>query len=151
MWESGDRTALAVVDKDGRFGIGIASPVRQLHIRGSNAVARLDLNVDSASFIFVRTSTDFSQVWKTFTFGVKATGVDTGSFFIGDMHTNASGSSDNRLLIDTSGNVGIGTTTLREVGACKGTTREIVGSNPTPSFDLSKPSGNFLRELFYPI
>jgi len=75
----------------------------------------LDRDVDSASFIFTRTAAgNFNTVWKSFTFGVKATGVDSGSFFIGDMHTNVGGTSDNRILIDTTGNVGIGTTTPSE-------------------------------------
>ena len=48
------------------------------------------------------------MVWKTFYVGVNASGSNDGQFFIGDIGTNTAGASTRRLLIDTNGNVGIG-------------------------------------------
>jgi hypothetical protein len=68
--------------------------------------------VDSSSFLLVRTSPDFSSVWKTFYLGVDASNVNSGRFFIGDYGTNVGGTSNvKRLVIDNSGKVGIGTET----------------------------------------
>lgn len=70
------------------------------------------MDVDSASFIFVRTSVgDFSTVWKTFYVGVDASGVNNGSFFMGDVGTNVTGPLVLRLFIDNTDKVGVGTRT----------------------------------------
>lgn len=92
----------------GAIGIGINTPARQIHVQGSNAVLRMDRDVDSTSFIMVRTALgDFSTVWKTFQFGVSAYGVNGGSFFIQDNNTAVSGAGVNRFTINNSGNIGL--------------------------------------------
>jgi len=69
QWRNSAGTALSAINKDGWMGIGMASPVRQLHIQGNQAVSRMDRDVDSAAFIFVRTAPgDFNTVWKSFMF-----------------------------------------------------------------------------------
>jgi len=103
--ESG--TPLSVVNKNGWMGVGTGSPARSIHLKGDQACFRMDRNVNSSAFILVRTSPDFSAVWKTFYVGVDASGVNNGEFFIGDVGTNVSGASTKRLWIDNSGGVHI--------------------------------------------
>jgi len=115
-WQNSAVTALSVIDKDGWMGIGASYPARQLHIRGNQAVSRMDRDVDSAAFIFVRTAPgDFGTVWKSFMFGADASGVNNGRFVIGDLGTAVSGVSTKRLVIDNTGRVGIGTETPAEL------------------------------------
>jgi hypothetical protein len=92
-------------------GIGLNNPARQLHVRGENAVFRLDRWVNSPGFIISRLQHGIAAPLKTFHVGVKAWGVDAGRFFIEDLHTAEGGDGDVRLAIDEIGNVGIGTTT----------------------------------------
>jgi len=109
-------TVLTAVSKDGWMGIGNSSPARQLHIQGNQAVSRMDRDVDSAAFIFVRTAPgNFGTVWKSFMFGADAYGVNNGRFVIGDLGTAVSGISTKRLVIDNTGRVGIGTETPTEL------------------------------------
>ena len=106
---------VAVINKDGWMGIGNSSPARQLHVQGNQAVSRMDRDVDSAAFIFVRTAPgDFGTVWKSFMFGADASGVNNGRFVIGDLGTAVGGVSTKRLVIDNTGRVGIGTETPTE-------------------------------------
>jgi len=114
-WHNSAGTPLSVINKDGSMGIGTSSPARQLHIRGNQAVSRMDRDVDSAAFIFVRTAPgNFNKVWKSFMFGADASGVNDGRFVIGDLGTATSGVSTKRLVIDNTGRVGIGTETPTE-------------------------------------
>jgi hypothetical protein len=103
-------------------GIGINNPARQLHVRGENAIFRLDRWVNSPGFIISRLQHGIAAPLKTFHVGVKAWGVDAGRFFIEDLHTAEGGDGDVRLAIDEDGDVGIGTTTpgykLDVVGDC---------------------------------
>jgi hypothetical protein len=52
-------------------------------------------------------SGDFSVPWKGFIFGVNATDVDEGTFFISDFHQSTTGSNDKRFIIDTDGIINI--------------------------------------------
>jgi len=109
-WQNSAGTPLSVVDANGKLGVGIAAPARQVHLQGNNAVFRMDRDANSSAFILVRTAPgDFSTIWKTFYVGVDASGVNNGSFFIGDVGTAVSGPSIKRLFIDNTGRVGIGT------------------------------------------
>jgi hypothetical protein len=90
-------------------GIGLNNPARQLHVRGENAIFRLDRWVNSPGFIISRMQYGIAAPLKTFHVGVKAWGVDEGRFFIEDLHTAEGGDGDVRLAIDEDGNVGIGT------------------------------------------
>ena len=131
-WQNSAGTPLSVVDAAGKLGVGIAAPVRQVHLQGNNAVFRMDRDVNSSAFILVRTASgDFATVWKTFYVGVDASGVNDGSFFIGDVGTAVSGPSTKRLFIDNSGRVGIGTEApsekLHVVGKVRATQGFITG------------------------
>jgi len=131
-WQNSAGTPLSVVDAAGKLGVGIAAPARQVHLQGNNAVFRMDRDVNSSAFILVRTAPgDFNTVWKTFYVGVDASGVNNGSFFIGDVGTAVSGPSTKRLLIDNAGNVGVGTETpsekLHVVGKVRATQGFITG------------------------
>jgi len=110
-----------------RLGIGTASPARAIHLVGSNACFRMDRNANSSAFILVRTDpTSFTTIWKTFYVGVDASGVNNGSFFIGDVGTAVGGPSAKRLLIDNAGNVGIGTTNPQALFHVAGTSPNII-------------------------
>ena len=116
-WQNDAGTPLSVINKDGWMGLGAnLSPARQLHIQGNQAVSRMDRDVDSAAFIFVRTAPgNFGTVWKSFMFGADASGVNNGRFVIGDLGTAVSGVSVKRLVIDNTGRVGIGTESPTEL------------------------------------
>ena len=80
--------------RTGNFGIGTSTPARAVHLQGHNANFRMDRDIDTAAFILVRTAAgNFNSVWKTFYVGVNASGVNNGSFFIGDNGTNVAGTS----------------------------------------------------------
>ena len=87
----------------GYLGVGIASPQRAVHIRGSNAVFRMDRSANTAAFMLVRTDAA-GGVLKCFVVGVNAYGADDGTFVINDLGTTTGGSGSNRLTIDTEGN-----------------------------------------------
>lgn len=95
------------ISDTGSIGLGIDNPVRQLHLQGSDAVFRMDRNVDTASFLLVRTSrTDFNTVWKTFVVGTNASGVDNGEFVISDYGTAVrGGGAIRRMTIKNNGDV----------------------------------------------
>ena len=103
-----DRVTL---DTSGNVGIGTTTPARAVHLQGHNANFRMDRDIDTSAFILVRTAAgNFNTIWKTFYVGVNASGVNNGSFFIGDNGTNVAGTSTTRLIIDNTGRVGLGRT-----------------------------------------
>jgi hypothetical protein len=75
---------------NGNVGLGIDSPERQLHLRGSNATFRMDRSADTAAFILVRTNTAGTPL-KTFVVGANAAGPNNGEFIINDLGTAVSG------------------------------------------------------------
>ena len=86
-----------IIDANGKLGIGIASPSQELHVKGSGTVAAFE-GTGGSSFIGIKDSDDSTQAF---------IGVDGGK-----MKFQTSGSSySDKLVIDTSGNVGIGTGT----------------------------------------
>lgn len=102
--------AQAITDTGTRVGIGTSSPERSLHVRGD--CIRLDRNVPNPGIQIMRFSSDWSTLYKHFTLGVSAAGVENGVFYISDVHQATGGTSgDWRLVIDNTGNVGIGTST----------------------------------------
>jgi len=149
-WQNSAGSPLSVIDANGKLGIGIAAPARQVHLQGNNAVFRMDRDLNSSAFILVRTAAgDFNTIWKTFYVGVDASGVNDGSFFIGDVGTAVSGPSTKRLLIDNAGNVGVGTET-------PGYKLDVAGAVHASSFPTSSdirfkdevaPLGNVLERL----
>ena len=107
--EPGPTVAALAFDVAGNFtvggylGIGVASPQRAVHIRGSNAVFRMDRSSNTAAFMLVRTDAG-GGVLKCFVVGVNANGANDGSFVINDLGTSTGGSGSNRLTIDSAGN-----------------------------------------------
>jgi hypothetical protein len=88
---------------DGSLGVG-TTPVRQLHMAGSNAVFRMDRSVDTAAFMLVRTDVS-SNPMKTFVVGTNASGANTGEFVINDLGTAVSGPGTRRMTITNNGAV----------------------------------------------
>jgi hypothetical protein len=88
---------------DGSLGVG-TTPVRQLHVAGSNAVFRMDRSVDTASFMLVRTDAGGNPM-KTFVVGTNATGVNQGEFVINDLGTQVAGPGNRRMTITNNGAV----------------------------------------------
>jgi hypothetical protein len=88
----------------GAVGIGIESPARQLHLRGSNATFRMDRNADTAAFLLVRTDNDYNPL-KTFSVGTNAAGTNNGEFIINDLGANVGGGGSRRMTIMNNGDV----------------------------------------------
>lgn len=94
----------------GMFGAGIEKPERALHLRGSNAVFRLDRNQDAAAFLMVRTGTA-GNPQKGFMVGTEASGANQGRFIFRDTGTSvADGAGANRLTIENDGRVNVSKT-----------------------------------------
>ena len=91
----------------GYVGVGLGSPERAVHIRGSNAVFRMDRSADTAAFMIVRTD-DSNNVLKSYVVGVNASGANNGTFVINDLGTATSGSGTNRLTIANTGTATFG-------------------------------------------
>jgi hypothetical protein len=86
----------------GSLGIGTTTPERAVHIRGSNAVFRMDRSVNTAAFMLVRTNAAGTPL-KTFVVGVDASGASNGEFVINDLGTALSGAGTRRLTINNTG------------------------------------------------
>jgi len=85
-------------------GIGTATPARQLHLAGSNAVFRMDRTADTAAFMLVRTDGS-GNPQKTFVVGANSSGSGVGTFVINDLGTAVSGGGTNRMTINNDGSV----------------------------------------------
>ena len=88
---------------NGSLGIG-TTPARQLHLRGPNAVFRMDRSADTAAFMLVRTDVSGNPL-KTFVVGTNASGVNTGEFIINDLGTAVGGAGTRRMTITNNGAV----------------------------------------------
>ncbi len=86
-------------------GIGTPAPARQLHIKGANAVFRMDRSTDTAAFMLVRTNTAGTAVLKTFVVGTNAGGSNDGEFVINDLGNAVGGPGSRRMTIDNYGDV----------------------------------------------
>ena len=96
-----------------KLGIGTRHPNRPLHIKGNNAMLRIDrLHSSGLGGGIALTSvppSDGGVVNKSFLIQVHANGPDDGNLKIYDWHQNVSGGGSNvRMMIDNSGNLGIG-------------------------------------------
>ncbi|MEO1653394.1 MAG: hypothetical protein AAFU64_07610, partial [Bacteroidota bacterium] len=93
---------------NGSLGVGIQNPERPIHLRATNAIFRIDRDRDDPGFAIVRYDNGFQNVWKSFYFYTRATGVNQGKFVIADWETNVAGPSLPRFVIDNQGDIGIG-------------------------------------------
>jgi hypothetical protein len=88
----------------GFLGIGTDTPERAVHIKGNNAVFRMDRSTNSAAFMMVRTD-ESGQILKNFVLGVDAYGPNDGRFVINDLGQAVGGGGIRRMTIDNTGNV----------------------------------------------
>ncbi len=96
----GQTVKALTVDKNGNVGIGTTSPKTELHVRGSAEKTEVRVQNTSKNGIAEhRFQNDARQ------YSIKVAGNIADKFIIRDITAN-----ENRLVIDTSGNVGIGTT-----------------------------------------
>lgn len=85
-------------------GIGTSAPERMLHLKGPNAVFRMDRPMDAAAFLIVRT-TPAGVPLKSFVVGTMASGSNNGQFVINDLGATVSGAGDRRMTVENNGNV----------------------------------------------
>ena len=85
-------------------GIGVSSPQRQLHLKGADAVFRMDRPGDTAAFLLVRTDATGSPL-KTFVVGANASGTNNGELVVNDLGTAVTGAGTRRMTIKTNGAV----------------------------------------------
>lgn len=95
-----------IIQDTGNVGLGLDTPVRQIHMQGNNAAFRMDRDVNGAVFFLTRTAqNDFDTVWKTFAVGARAYGVNDGEFVINDLGTAVDGPGTRRMTIANDGTV----------------------------------------------
>jgi hypothetical protein len=94
-FDIGDNNKM-VLDASGKLGIGTSSPNQELHVKGAGTVATFE-GTGGSSFIGIKDSDDST---------IAFVGVDGGNL---KFQTSGSSYSD-KLVINTSGNVGIGET-----------------------------------------
>ena len=93
----------------GKLGVGTQNPARGIHLSDHNAVFRMDRDRDSAAFMIVRTAPgDFNTLWKSYTVGVRADGVNDGYFHISDLGDAVTGEGARRLTLANDGRAGFG-------------------------------------------
>ncbi|MCE2506631.1 MAG: hypothetical protein J4F36_09250 [Nitrosopumilaceae archaeon] len=119
----------------GNVGIGTSSPERTLHIQGD--VIRLDRDGNSPGVILTRWDGGYNNIWKSFIVGSDASGVNDGSFFIGDYGTATGGPTTKRLVIDNDGNVGIGTSSPNSLLEINGYIELDTSAGTPPSADCN--------------
>ncbi|HUV13978.1 MAG TPA: tail fiber domain-containing protein, partial [Acidobacteriota bacterium] len=91
-------------DGEGNVGIGTETPQRQLHLKGSNAVFRMDRSTDTAAFLLVRTDGGDNPL-KTFVLGTNASGPGQGEFVLNDLGQAVGGPGARRMTVTNEGNV----------------------------------------------
>jgi hypothetical protein len=83
-------------------GIGVGAPQRQLHLKGSDAVLRIDRDSNTAAFMMVRTGLA-AEPLKTFVMGTNASGANNGEFIVNDLGTAVGGEGARRMTITNAG------------------------------------------------
>jgi hypothetical protein len=86
----------------GYLGVGTDAPQRAVHVKGSNAVFRLDRSMDTAAFLLTRTDAPGNPL-KSFVVGVNASGANQGEFIITDIGATVGGGGQRRMTITNSG------------------------------------------------
>ena len=114
----------------GQLGVGDDfTPERAIHLQSSNAIMRIDRGQNSPGLqIFRFSDNTFSTVWKGFQMVVDGSGVNDGSFCIGDRGTATSGAAVDRLRINNDGSVDI-FKSLSVGSLIRGTTRTAVSAD----------------------
>ena len=110
QWDGPDPVSGDIHYNNGNVGIGISSPIRNLHIRGTSNVVQVDRNSNSPSVGLTRYSPYWTTIYKSFHIAVRADAADNGQFQIIDQHQQTGGNGDVRFVIDNAGRIGIGTT-----------------------------------------
>ena len=85
-------------------GIGTPAPERQLHLKGNNAVFRMDRDTDTAAFMLVRTNAAGNPL-KTFVVGTNAFAPGNGEFVVNDLGAAVGGAGSRRMTITNTGAV----------------------------------------------
>jgi len=128
------------IDSSGRLGVGTGSPSSKLEIRNDVAAAtsldttviKLFNNLDGGSGIeFANAVAGKAKI----SFGVESVGTGTDDTYIGFSTCSNAGALTERVRVDSSGNVGIGTTTFpyaasgRGLLTLNGTSSSLLGFN----------------------
>lgn len=143
-----------VIDSSGKVGIGTSAPYSSLTVRGTGNSINLDLNSTT-------TGSNSSIVWNGSTldsnpnYSVAITGYREGSGAAGALglktRNGTSGNLEERMLIDSSGKVGIGTSSpshkLDVVGDIQIDTGNLVIGTSGKGIDFSATSGTGTSEL----
>lgn len=86
----------------GFLGVGLNLPERAIHLRGPNAVFRMDRTQDTAAFLIGRVTQD-QAIMKSFLVGVNASPDGIGHLVVSDLGQAASGAGATRMTIGHDG------------------------------------------------
>ncbi len=95
--------------RNGNVGVGISNPTRPFQLRGSRSILQIDRDTKDPGIGITRYSPGFGQVWKSYYFYVEGNAPNDGKLIIADWRNQVAGPSVPRLVVDNTGNVGIGT------------------------------------------
>ncbi len=163
------------IDNLGRFGLGTTSPSKKFHVvssdyqtarfESSNADANgsyIEMYANSASpadndvlgFLGFRGNNDASPAEDTLYASIRSLATDvTDGTEDGDIvfHTRAAGTFGERMRIDSSGNVGIGTSTPSEKLDVEGTIECLNELRSKTGNDLKLNAGSANRDIFFQV
>lgn len=119
MSTNGSAFATALrVNPQGFLGLGDVSPERMFHVRGANAIWRLDRDAGTAGMQLHRYASGFSSPpLRGFLLGVNATDATSGSFIIADYGAAVAGANVTRLEINEQGQILPGADNAQTLGA----------------------------------
>jgi len=143
---------------EGYVGIGTTSPTSKLHISDS-AVFPLHITDSNTDALVVKLENTSSRTWGTGVSGSSSgMGVSSGAYYLQDI-TASVGAAGIRLFIDSSGNVGIGSSSpqrklhisntgdagIRLERTSSGCTGEIVAAHDSEAFVIKTYSNHMIR------
>lgn len=110
-WSSGVETTNMTISEQGNIGIGTSNPARLLHLKNSNSAIAFETPIDAngSAFAQIKSGRDGSSGYSS-TLEFATTESTTAVPTFGGNGTGGSGFVT-RMLIDSTGNVGIGTNT----------------------------------------